>query len=446
MALSNVSVVIPAYNAVRTLAACLQSLAASETTPFEVLLVDDGSTDNTAEIAQEFGARVLSTGGRKGPAYARNLGAKNAAGDVVFFVDADICVHPDTVSRIASGFESDQSIDAIIGSYDNSPQEQDVLSMYRNLMHRYVHQNGRREATTFWSGCGAIRRELFLQYGGFDESYGRPAIEDIEFGYRLSAGGHKILLNHDLEVKHLKRWTFLNLVKTDLFDRGIPWTELILRDGRMPNDLNVQTSQRVSVALAFTLVGFALGGALYYKGLFLVPLLATMLIALACFWTETGVAQRGNAVKACFALLVAGFVALAYTHHTISLIPPVLVGYALLFIRYRYAYKTEFTRKLTGAAYALYLLGSLVFIATFLPTRVPVCCFYAMVLTIIGINHRFYLFLAQRMGWLTAFAAVPFHMLFYFYSGISFLTGIATYSWRGVVASTRKSTVGRTTP
>jgi glycosyltransferase involved in cell wall biosynthesis len=428
-----VSVVIPAYNSVRCLTACLQALAASETQPLECIVVDDGSTDASAETASRYGAKVLSTGGRTGPAHARNIGARQAAGEIIFFIDSDVCVHRDTLSRLISDFKGKPELDAVIGSYDDSPEQQDVLSMYRNLMHRYVHQHGNTQATTFWSGCGAIRRSVFLQYGGFDETYRRPAIEDIELGYRLVAGGHTIMLDRDVEVKHLKRWTFLNLVKTDFFDRGIPWTELILRDGRMPNDLNVQLSERVSVALAFMLFGFALLGALYYKGLFLVPLLATMLFGVACYWMETAVLCTGTRLRLLLALLVAGFSWLAYSHHMLTLIPPVLVGYVLLFIRYRYAYGTELARKITGAAYAGYLLASLLFIATFTPAAVPVFGFYALVLSLVVLNRKFYTFLGRRMGWLTAFTAVPFHVLFYFYSGVAFLAGLARYSWRELV-------------
>jgi glycosyltransferase involved in cell wall biosynthesis len=393
-------------------------------------VVDDGSTDNTVEIAKRFSAKVLSTDGRRGPAHARNLGARAALGEVVFFIDSDICLHRSTISRLVSGFTEQPGFDGIIGSYDDSPGQQDVLSMYRNLLHRYVHQNGRREASTFWSGCGAVRKSVFLEHGGFDERYQRPAIEDIELGYRLTAAGHRILLDRSLEVKHLKRWTFLNLIKTDIFDRGMPWTELILRDGRMPNDLNIQLSQRVSVALAFLLFGFALAVTLYYKGLFLTPFLAIMLLGIACYWAETAVSRMGRGIKTCFTVLVAAFTLLAYMHHMRSLIPSVLVGYLLLFIRYRYGYKTQIARKLTGIAYGVYLVASLLFIATYLPATVPITCFFVMLLAIVAINRQFYFFLGQHMGWLTAFTAIPFHVLFYFYNGVAFVTGIVNYVLR----------------
>src|SRR5689334_22179878 len=100
MPFPRVSVVIPAYNAAPTLTLCLQSLAGSEVAPFETFVVDDGSSDDTAEIARRFGATVLTTGGRKGPAHARNLGARAATGEVLFFFDSDVCIRCGTISRI----------------------------------------------------------------------------------------------------------------------------------------------------------------------------------------------------------------------------------------------------------------------------------------------------------------------------------------------------------
>ena len=265
----SVSVIVPAFNAETTIGLCLEAVQGAR--PFEILLIDDGSTDRTNEIAEKYGARILKTQGRSGPAAARNIGALEARGNVLFFVDADVQMYRNTVDRVREAFAGDPSLDALIGSYDDSPADPDFLSQYKNLMHCYVHQRGRSEASTFWSGCGAIRRDVFLANSGFSNDYSRPAIEDIELGYRLVQAGRKIRLDHDLQVKHLKRWTFWGLVKTDIFDRGIPWSELILRDRNMPNDLNLQLSQRVSVALVYLLVAVALAVAIRWKGYILIP-------------------------------------------------------------------------------------------------------------------------------------------------------------------------------
>jgi len=79
-----------------------------------------------------------------------------------------------------------------------------------------------------WAGCGAVRRAAFVEVGGFQEGYLRPSIEDIELGYRLSESGGRIRLAAEVQVRHLKRWTLASIVRTDVWRRGVPWTELLL--------------------------------------------------------------------------------------------------------------------------------------------------------------------------------------------------------------------------
>jgi glycosyltransferase involved in cell wall biosynthesis len=252
------SVVVPVYNSTSYLKQCLAALADSDYEDFEVLVVDDGSTEPVKPMVDTHGFSYLRIAGPGGPARARNRGATLVQGQYVVFVDADVCVHKDALSRLAEVFESDATIDAVIGSYDEAPAKKNFLSQYKNLFHHYVHQRASGRVMTFWSGCGAIRRELFLDNGGFDERrYRRPAIEDIELGTWLSAAGHKIILDGRIKGKHLKRWTIQNLLKTDIFDRGIPWTRLMLRAGKIANTLNVKPVQRISVALAYLTVVFA---------------------------------------------------------------------------------------------------------------------------------------------------------------------------------------------
>ena len=124
----------------------------------------------------------------------------------------------------------------------------------KNLFHHYTHQIASEEAFTFWGACGAIRREVFLSIGGFDESYRRPSIEDIELGYRIRSAGYKIKLFKDLHVKHLKNWSFVSLLKAEIFYRALPWTELILRQRQLDNDLNLGVSSRLSAILIYAIL------------------------------------------------------------------------------------------------------------------------------------------------------------------------------------------------
>ena len=250
------SVIVPVYNGARFLAPCLESLAASELSGHECIVVDDGSTDDSVRVAGEHGATVVRLEQRGGPARARNRGAETAQGDILVFLDADVCVHPDTLARVAAHFENDPAVGAVIGSYDDHPADPGFISQYKNLFHHYVHQTSRTEAWTFWAGCGAIRRPAFEAMRGFDESYTRPCVEDIELGFRLRAAGSRIDLNPAIQVTHLKRWTFWSLLRTDVFDRGVPWFLLMLRTRTMPPDLNVTIAHRLSVVLVLALLLF----------------------------------------------------------------------------------------------------------------------------------------------------------------------------------------------
>lgn len=246
-----VSVIIPVYNGGDAFRRCLDALASTDHASFEVVVVDDGSLDGSASLAQQQGCRVVCTDSpRSGPAVARNLGAQHASGDVLFFVDADVVVRPETVGLVAEAFAADADLAALFGSYDDAPGAANFLSQYKNLFHHYVHQHSGEQAASFWSGCGAMRRDVFLRHGGFDTAlYRRPCIEDIELGYRVTRSGGRIRLVRSLQVKHLKHWTAGSLLRSDILDRGIPWTRLLLREKAFANDLNLQTHNRLSVAM-----------------------------------------------------------------------------------------------------------------------------------------------------------------------------------------------------
>jgi len=250
-----VSVVIPVYNNKNLLLKCLDFLIESSYENFEIIVVDDASWDNIINTDLYEDINYFRLDKQSGPAAARNIGATKAKGKILMFLDSDILVKPDTISRIVSRFDANPEISAIFGSYDYEPYAQDYLSQYKNLLHHFVHQNSNADANTFWAGCGAIRRSVFKDVGGFDEKkYKNPSIEDIELGYRLKEKGYKMFLDKDIQVKHLKSWNFLNWIKVEILNRAIPWSKLIIETGVFPFDLNLRISDRISGAISWIIV------------------------------------------------------------------------------------------------------------------------------------------------------------------------------------------------
>jgi GT2 family glycosyltransferase len=275
------AVIIPVHQGGEAFNRCLDAIVASERAPDEFFVVADGPVDESWRVAEEVGATILVNERAMGPAFARNRAAAAATSELLFFVDSDVEIQPDTLSRVVSMFEGDGKFEAAIGSYDDAPSETAWISSFRNLLHHYTHQHSGTETFTFWGACGAIRRDVFEQIGGFDAAYTKPSIEDIELGYRLSSAGYRIRLEPSLHVKHLKRWTAWSMITTDIFQRAIPWTELLLDRKRTERNLNLSGSNRFSVVLVFAMLFLCFGGLTLPTSMLPLPALVAGLVMLS---------------------------------------------------------------------------------------------------------------------------------------------------------------------
>jgi glycosyltransferase involved in cell wall biosynthesis len=247
-----ISVIIPVHNGESVIDSCLSGVFASDYDNFEVVIADDQSTDGTLAKAGAFKCDIVELASNQGPGAARNAGVERASGDILFFLDADILIGPATLSEIARLFSTRPDVSAMFGSYQKDTVPSNFCSVYKNLIHHYTHQISREHAETFCGGFGAIRRSVFSAVGGFDERH--RYLEDIELGYRLRASGYKIILKKELQFTHCKQYSFIGLVKSDLFGRAIPWTRLMLEKKTFNNDLNTRVSNILSLPVAFAIL------------------------------------------------------------------------------------------------------------------------------------------------------------------------------------------------
>ena len=250
----DISVIVPVHNAAHFLPATLGALRVSDLprSRWELIVVDDSSTDRSVEVAAACADRIVGlTGGPRGRAFARNRGAEVARGGILAFVDGDVAVHTDALRRLMAIFAREPEISAVFGAYDLEPADPNLISQYRNLLHRYVHERDAGDASTFWTGCGALRAEVFFDCGGFDETL--TTLEDIDLGYRLSACGHRIVLRPEIQGQHMKRWTLGSMIATDVWERGVPWLRMLMQ--RRPGQaatLNIRMSERICTGVVGT--------------------------------------------------------------------------------------------------------------------------------------------------------------------------------------------------
>jgi len=255
VALSTLAVIVPVHDGGDDIEQCLCATGPGHDA---ITVVDDSSSDGSAEAAaRRHAIRYLmlaraELGRTHGAAAARNAGAATIRDEAewLIFVDADVVLRADAIWRFAALFKAEPDIAAAFGSYDDTPRHPDWINRYKNLLHHRTHQLGAREAATFWSGCGAARRDVFEACGGFDAGMTGATIEDIEFGVRLRDAGHRIVLERDIQCTHLKRWTFASWLRTDIFGRALPWSRLLMRRGRgLPDTLNLGLRERLSAVL-----------------------------------------------------------------------------------------------------------------------------------------------------------------------------------------------------
>jgi hypothetical protein len=309
-------------------------------------------------------------------------------------------------------------------------------SQFKNLFHHFVHQQGRQQAVTFWSGCGAVRRDVFLKSGGFNsDRYPRPSIEDIELGYRLTAAGHRIMVNKEVQVKHLKNWTILGMIKADIFDRAIPWTPLILQERDLPNDLNLGLSQRASALLLCVLILHLALTAYFHNMLVLLPLAGIFFVAVGYWnWSEdvaplSRISPRAE--KFMYALTIAPGGLALYSNRPLLLIPIALLLIGMVAGR-RFGQFNRVGRQFlffallvgTASAFAILIMNFSVWLLT------PI---FGLIATIMVLNLKFYIFFIRKRGVMFALAAVPFHLLYFLYSIVAFALVTGLHAWHAGV-------------
>ncbi|HEX2925585.1 MAG TPA: glycosyltransferase family 2 protein [Ruminiclostridium sp.] len=180
-----VTVIIPNYNYEKTLPKCFEALSRQTYKDFEIIFVDDGSTDNSVEIAKRYPCKIIKTAKNEGVSAARNLGAKNAVGEFLFFLDSDVALFDNAIENTIKEFKRDSTLGSVCGIYAKEPLfKGGLVKEYRTLQGHYWRISSVGYVTAGFFSLGAVKKSVFEELDGFKTNLNNS--EDIEFGHRLN--------------------------------------------------------------------------------------------------------------------------------------------------------------------------------------------------------------------------------------------------------------------
>ena len=253
-----ISVVIPNRNGAATIGKCLEAALASRYDAFEVIVVDDCSEDDSIEIIRQFPCRLIGLRRQGGAAMARNAGAREARGSILFFTDADCLLQPDTLAIAGRTLARAGPGAAAGGTYTALPHDRRFFSIFQSIFIHYGETRNAHCPDYIATHALAMSAQEFRDSGGFREEF-LPILEDVEFSHRLRRMGYSLVMNPALQVQHIFDYSLARswsnaVIKTKY------WTLYSIGNGDLLADSGTAS------------LGLKLNGAVYFLGLVLLLL------------------------------------------------------------------------------------------------------------------------------------------------------------------------------
>lgn len=226
------SVIVPVYNASTTINVCIESLLNQtvDKNDYEIIVVDDGSTDDTAKIIISIPGVTLIKQRNQGPAVARNKGVEHAKGEIILFTDSDCVPKANWIEEMVRPFREDNEVVGVKGTYKTKQKQ--IISRFVQLEYEDKYDVMKRYKYIDFvdTYSAAFKKEIFLDNRGYDANFPVACAEDIDLSYRLSLKGYKMVFNPEAMVYHTHPDTFIDYMKKKY--KFAYWRVLALRKNR----------------------------------------------------------------------------------------------------------------------------------------------------------------------------------------------------------------------
>ena len=267
-----ISVIIPNHNGEKTIGRCLEAAYSSTFNNFEIIVVDDCSTDASIAIISQYPCRLVRLSEHGGASKARNTGAQSSKGDVLFFIDADCLLLPETLTKAASAYMEGGPEVVIGGTYTWLPYDQKFFSIFQSIYIHYSETKNLQNPDYIATHAMLIQAEIFKQSGGFNEDF-MPILEDVEYSHRLKNMGYTLGMDPDIQVQHIFNFTVTKSLRNAIRKTKY-WSIYSIKNKDLLSDSGTASQEfKFNVLSCFANLFLVLLGLLLHDWIVVVPIL-----------------------------------------------------------------------------------------------------------------------------------------------------------------------------
>jgi glycosyltransferase involved in cell wall biosynthesis len=267
-----ISVIIPNHNGEKTIGRCLEAAYSSTFDNFEIIVVDDCSTDASIAIISQYPCRLVRLSGHGGSSKARNTGAQSSKGDVLFFIDADCLLLPETLTKAASAYMEGGPEVVIGGTYTSLPYDQKFFSIFQSIFIHYSETKNLQNPDYIATHAMLIKADIFKKSGGFNEDF-MPILEDVEYSHRLKNMGYSLGMDPDIQVQHIFNFTVTKSLRNAIRKTKY-WSIYSIKNKDLLSDSGTASQEfKFNVLSCFANLFLLLLGLLLHNWIVVVPIL-----------------------------------------------------------------------------------------------------------------------------------------------------------------------------